>query len=250
MGLRGYYACRFAPKGTPVNVTIFGHRIRVRARSRDLGVAVSCLGGEFEPLNGLLDANFDGVIVDAGGYIGTAAIALSQLYPQAQVITIEPSRENIEVLKRNIAHYPRIKVVQGALSGQKGPKLKLRNRETGHWGYSVVDSPGDRPGASVIEEVDGFTLSDLVPDAKKIGILKLDIEGAEKALFEGGDEMLGAIPVIFVELHDRIVQGCSASFKEFSKDRRVMKCGGEKYLSLSADGGQARPEAQGVRSAA
>lgn len=222
----------------------------MRARTRDLGVAVSCLGGEFEPLKGLLDTNFSGVIVDAGGYIGTAAIALSQLYPHAQVITIEPSRENIAVLKRNTARYPRIKSVHGALTGQKGAKLKLRNRQTGHWGYSVVESPGDRPGAAVIEEVDSFTLSDLVPDAKNIGILKLDIEGAEKALFEGGDESLSAIPVIFAELHDRIAQGCSASFLEFSKNRKVMKCGGEKYLSLSSAGADEKTKAQGVQSAA
>lgn len=250
LGLRSYLSCRFAPKGTPVKVTIFGHPIWVRAGTRDMGVAISCLGGEFEPLRGLLDRNFGGVIVDAGGYIGTAAIALCEIYPQAKIITIEPSQENIAVLRRNTAPYDQIKVVQGALGGNSGERLKLRNRGTGHWGYSVVEKPGDRPDANVLEEVASFALSDLVPDTKKIGILKLDIEGAEKSLFENEHETLSAIPVIFAELHDRIVQGCSAGFLEFSRDRKVMKCGGEKYLSLSKDSPETRSEAENIQSAA
>lgn len=250
LGLRGYISYRIAPRGMPLDVCVLGRRIWVRARTRDLGVAVSCLGGEFEPLRSLLDRDFDGVIVDAGGYIGTAAIALSELYPHAKIVTIEPSYENIGILKRNAQRYPNITVIHGALSGISGAKLKLKNRETGHWGYSVVEAPGDRPDARVIEEVDSYTLSDLVSDPKMIGIIKLDIEGAEKSLFEGDQQVMRAVPAVFVELHDRIIEGCTSSFREFSKDRWVVKCGGEKYLSLSKESPRALIKPDELQSAA
>ncbi|MDO9222175.1 MAG: hypothetical protein Q7U20_00505, partial [Caulobacter sp.] len=69
----------------PIRVTLFGERIAVRMGSPDLEVAKSSLGGEFAPLEGLLPKTYSGLIVDAGGYIGTAAIKLARFYPMARI---------------------------------------------------------------------------------------------------------------------------------------------------------------------
>ena len=61
----------------------------VRRGSPDLRVALTSLSGEFRCLENLLPKNFDGLIVDAGAYIGTASIALHKLYPKASIFAIK-----------------------------------------------------------------------------------------------------------------------------------------------------------------
>jgi hypothetical protein len=68
---------------------------------------------------------------------------------------------------------------------------------------------------------------------REIGILKLDIEGAELQIFQKAADILENIPVIFVELHERIAPGCNSAFYEFSRNREVRNIGGEKMLSLT-----------------
>ncbi len=217
-----------------VKIKMLGVEIEIRKKTPDLYVALSSLSKEFELLEALLPKDFSGVLIDAGGYIGTAAIKMSLMYPQARILSIEPSSENCELLSRNIAPYPNIMVVNAALSSKGVEKVNLRNRGTGQWGLTIVERPDDLAQATVIEQVEVLTLEgirEMFPD-KEIGAIKLDIEGAEKELFLKESEALKHIPIVFAELHDRIVSGCSEAFYQFSKDRWVISADGEKYLSL------------------
>ena len=45
-------------------------------------------------------------------------------------------------------------------------------------------------------------------DLKKIDILKIDIQGAEKRVFSGDTSWLNVTTYLFVEVHDRFVDGC------------------------------------------
>ena len=63
------------PKNTERVVNILGYEIVVRARTPDLD-AIESLMVEYTFLDDLLPSEFNGLIVDVGGYIGTAAIAL------------------------------------------------------------------------------------------------------------------------------------------------------------------------------
>jgi FkbM family methyltransferase len=192
------------------------------------------LGGEFTPLLDFCDSSFDGLIVDAGGYIGTAALALHQAFPKARIVTIEPSSDNFRLLQRNTLHVKSIYPIRAALVAGTSTKLTLSNRGTGPWGYTIVDEPSDSPEAPFIEEVPSITLHQISEMFRAdIGILKLDIEGGEHDLFTEGAPDLALVPVIFAELHDRIVPGCTSLFNEFSKDRQIGKLGGEKYISVS-----------------
>ena len=48
---------------------------------------------------------------------------------------------------------------------------------------------------------------------KAIDILKLDVEGAERELFNrGAEDWLGAVGQMIIELHDRFVPGCAYAF--------------------------------------
>jgi len=217
----------------PIYVEVLRERVLVRAGSPDLGVAQSTLADEFDPLAGVLPGSFDGLIIDAGGYIGTAAIKLARLYPKATIVTIEPSQENFELLVRNTRSFPNIRPVRAALVPAGKTSARLGNRGTGPWGYTIIENPQDRP-AEFLETVETVTLENIVArhGGGPIGIAKIDIEGAEKDLFVSHDPALAQATAIFVELHDRIVPGCRSAFEAFSKDRVVSRHSGEKFLAV------------------
>lgn len=212
IGYKGYVDYRLAKNDQLVALSIGGRTIRVRKGTPDLSVALSCLNGEFEILRHLKPEGYEGVIVDAGGYIGTSAIALSVLFPKASIIVIEPSDANLAVLHENVRPYPNIRVVQGALVAGNMEVVTLRDRGTGGWGFTVAESPLDNPDAEIIQNTPAVTLSSLGVDLDEVGILKLDIEGAERDLLLNDAKALAQVENIFIELHDRIVEGCEKEF--------------------------------------
>jgi FkbM family methyltransferase len=229
-----YKALNFLSIKKPLRVNLFGHKVVIRSLTPDLSVALSNLGEEFSVLSGLLDKKFEGIIVDAGGYIGTSSLKLSDLYPNAKVIAIEPSSENYKILKQNTKKNKNITVIQAALAPISKGDIVLSNRGTGEWGFTIISNPKDNPRATHIEKVKTITLSEIrgMFDHKEIGLMKLDIEGGEKDLIEKDSKNMHDIYAIFAELHDRIIDGCTDAFKGLSPDRIVLNFGGEKYLSV------------------
>ncbi len=215
-------------------VTVDGRwPIWVRSATPDLRVAILNLTEEFEFLGQLLPEDYSGLIVDGGGYIGTAALKFSEMYPDATIVTVEPSSENMSILGRNIAGRKNIVAIQAALSNEQGGAVNLFDPGRKEWGYTIVEDEVDGLNSSVLEYADTITLEEISTKFgdRQIGILKLDIEGSEKELFGSG--VIDDVPVVFVELHDRFVEGCSEVFAKFSADRWTANMGGEKYLSLS-----------------
>ena len=224
------------PKNTERVVNILGYEIVVRARTPDLDVAIESLMVEYTFLDDLLPSEFNGLIVDAGGYIGTAAIAFASRFPSAHVVSIEPSSENLRILRANIAMFPNVEVRHAALGASAGGTVTLRNRSTGAWGYTIVKGPDGDFGVSELEDVRLTSLDEIEGEfGRNIAFLKLDIEGGEKQIFEANDAKLQSIPFVFIELHERIITGCVAGFREFSQNRWVMRLSREKFVSIQSN---------------
>src|SRR4029453_16016552 len=60
-----------------------------------------------------------------------------------------------------------------------------------------------------------------------IDLLKIDIEGAEKEVFETSASWIGKVGIIVVELHDRSKAGCSRSVYAAVKGFELEWCKGE-----------------------
>lgn len=151
------------------------------------------------------------------------------------MLAIEPSPTNFEILKSNCESNPRIILEEKALVQElpKGGTVRLfdmTHRETGH---SIVEQ---RLGndARDYREVAALTLKEVEIRFGNISVLKLDIEGAEKDIFLGNLDLFSRIPIIFVELHDRFVPGCSDAMLKMAQysDAEIIDLGAEKIMVI------------------
>jgi FkbM family methyltransferase len=232
LGAIRWFSATARRRRTTVRLKIRGETVYIRTCSPDLDVALSCFLGEFDELIRSVPQATSGLVIDAGGYIGTAAMVFAKAYPEAIIVTVEPSLKNFKVLERNVARYPNIVSVRAAVDSTQG-RIELRDRMKGGWGLTIVADPEDGPGA-VIDTVDRVTIADLMDQVgcHGIDILKLDIEGGEKSLLARNTEWIAHTKAVCIELHDRIVSGCTEAFEAVTFGRKNTKLEGEKYLSL------------------
>jgi FkbM family methyltransferase len=144
-------------------------------------------------------------IVDAGANIGLSAIYFAHKYPGAKIIAIEPEASNFAVLAKNVRPYPGIIPVHAALWNRDG-EISVSQPDpstgaTGEWAFITHQGPGTK--------VRALTIRTLMKEMRmpSIDILKVDIEGAEKEVFEGCDWM-DSIRCLMIEMHDRLKAGC------------------------------------------
>lgn len=150
------------------------------------------------------------VIVDCGANIGLAAVYFKNKFPAARIISVEPEQSNFDLLKKNTATYSNVECLKAGI-WKRDSFLEVKPGPTkANWDFVVnevtVESANTIKGVSIQGIMNTYNLSE-------IDLLKIDIEGAEKELFESNYE--GWIPktkVIVIELHDRMKPGSGQSF--------------------------------------
>jgi amino acid adenylation domain-containing protein/FkbM family methyltransferase len=182
------------------------------------------------------------VVLDIGANIGVFATAVTTGLPNARVIAVEPSPATTDVLRQNAARLDgRITVVEAAAGAKNGTatllardRLSLLSSIKGTQGADIemvkdfVNASGDaqaRDGAEteMLEhllqtkaiEVPVVTVSDLIRrhGLSHIDLLKIDVEGAENAVFEGiAPEDWALIQQVAVEVHD--IEGRAARMSD------------------------------------
>jgi FkbM family methyltransferase len=170
------------------------HPLTLRAGTSDLYMFEEVfLQGEYA-LQQALDPK---LILDVGANVGFASVWFANRYPNAKIVAVEPDPSNVAVLRQNVAPYPNVRVVEGAVWWENTTL--------------ALDDQGDKSGIQVRTGDGGIramTIPELAGPAT-IDILKLDVEGAEKELFEHDPAWLANVGVLMIELHDRFKPGCS-----------------------------------------
>jgi FkbM family methyltransferase len=150
------------------------------------------------------------LIIDGGANIGASTLWFAKKFLSAQIIAIEPEEYNFKILQKNCGSLPNVKLIKAAL-WNKNIDLKIKNIGLGKWGFVVVESkPDDK------KKISAITIDNILTDSghEEISILKLDVEGSEKELFESGFESwLGKVKVLIIELHERMLPGVEKSFR-------------------------------------
>jgi FkbM family methyltransferase len=145
-------------------------------------------------------------IVDAGANVGYASLRFAREFPDSKILAIEPARQNQAQLRKHCSAYPNISVECSAVWPRSG-RVRIRSMNVAHNAYEMVEDPeGD---------VAALGMTDLMSkhEIDRIDLLKIDIEGSEKLLFDDprAREWLPRIGMLLIETHDRIVPGCSES---------------------------------------
>jgi FkbM family methyltransferase len=201
------------------------HALALRLGSSDIPtfrkVLVDCeyeLPVSFEPKT----------ILDAGANVGLSAVYFASRFPSARIVAIEPERANFELLLRNVAPYPNVTCLRKALVGVPRT-VSIVDPGEGSWAFQAAQVGDER--AAHIDEVEGVTVSEVMRTFgwTHIDLLKLDIEGSEKEVFEAGRPWIDSVDIIVAELHDALRRGCSLAFysatasfrQEFHKGENV-----------------------------
>lgn len=152
------------------------------------------------------------VIVDAGANIGLASVYFANRYPASRIVAVEPEPGNLEMLKRNASYYSNIEVEAAALWNATG-HIALLDPGLGEWGFMTGSHEREGYPGEVIGKVRATTIDKLMRDRgiDRIDILKIDIEGAEREVFEDASAWIDKVDLLVVELHDRIKPGCGES---------------------------------------
>jgi len=154
------------------------------------------------------------IIVDAGANIGLASIYFANMYPESQIIAIEPEASNYEMLKMNVAPYSNIIPLNAAL-WDKNEEISLVDPGLGKWAFMTKgDDSQEVYLGNMGHKVQGMTVDRIMEDngLEKIDILKIDIEGAEREVFRDSSSWIGKVDALIVELHERMKSGCNRSF--------------------------------------
>ena len=152
------------------------------------------------------------VIIDAGANVGLASIYFANQYPQAKIIAIEPENSNFMLLKKNVEPYPNVIPLQAAL-WNKNEEMTLFDPGLGNWAFEIADTTAESVESGA-QTVMAMTVDRIMAEYQfdEIDILKIDIEGAEKEVFEDTSLWIEQVKSLMIELHEETKPGTEASF--------------------------------------
>ena len=175
-----------------------------RYPSSDVGILNQVLANEeYAPLAEIFQRQENLRIIDAGANVGLASIFFRLICPSAQILCLEIDGENARQAKINFAlnDMADIVLMQNALwKSDAFLELKKDFRDSSECSYYVEE----------VDEVSNLMGHDLtyflnLMNWNQVDLLKIDIEGAERHLFEtqkAADCLLERTQHLALEIHD------------------------------------------------
>ncbi|MFM8478594.1 MAG: FkbM family methyltransferase [Planctomycetaceae bacterium] len=179
-------------------------------------------------------------IIDAGANVGFTTVWFANRFPKATIVAIEPDPENFRMLQTNIKGFgTRIMAVNAAVWHDDNRELRLSSnafRDGREWSRQFVP-PDEQKTSRDSEPVRSITLDAVVRqfNIDRIGVLKLDIEGAETLVFKNCGIWVNITSVMIVELHkDSPFGDPTESFEAIVEDSFSVSAHGERFIATRA----------------
>jgi FkbM family methyltransferase len=182
-----------------------GHDFFLRGNTVDFNV----FNGIFIEKEYDIDLGFNpAIIVDAGANIGASTLYFRLKYPEARIFAIEPEKSNFEILRKNMDNFSSI-ILENSALWDKDTELSISNPDAEKYAFQMDEK---RESGAMVH---GMTIESLLKryDIQGIDLLKLDIEGAERFLFNKEEvPWLKKVRVMIIELHETLYPGTTDIF--------------------------------------
>jgi FkbM family methyltransferase len=154
-------------------------------------------------------------IIDAGANVGYSVLWFRARFPQARIVALEPDPRNFLCLQANCGHLDNVVLLQAALwktDAELALQTTLDGKPMGSWSTRTLPAAVDAPQDTAMTR--GYAMRSVMELAgiDRADLVKIDIEGAEKDVFEAEDlSWLDVTSVLTLEFHDRFRPGCTAA---------------------------------------
>jgi FkbM family methyltransferase len=140
------------------------------------------------------------LILDCGANVGYTAAYLLTRFPRATLIAVEPDPGNASMLRQNLAPFgSRVSIKETAIwSHETGLVLESTAGARAEFARQVREV--ERGEKAQLMATDILSLLE-ESGHERIGLLKVDIEGAERVLFRHSTAWMHLVDNIAVELH-------------------------------------------------
>ena len=198
----GHITCKYSFRNRELNITL-----RIFPSSDPEVFEQVFINEEYAPVIELSNGSGENLtMIDAGANIGLTAIYFKMCFNDIKVIAIEPDSENFRLLVKNLeANQISTRHCLNAALWSASIPLKTGNafRDGKSWSITVEEAGGSDSA------LEGVTLPALFQqfDLQFLDVLKIDIEGAEKYVFEDHDAiepLLKKTKYLAVEIHDEV----------------------------------------------
>lgn len=141
-------------------------------------------------------------IIDLGANIGVSSALFLSRWPTAKLIAVEPDPGSYALLQSNLRPYSAQCIRGAAWSRHTSLRLSRENGDGREWATMAVEGVGDVPA---------YTMDELMSSVGIVDFLKINIEGGEKAIFEGDTSWIARVRNMCIELHG---DDCEKAFRQ------------------------------------
>jgi len=159
-------------------------------------------------------------LVDLGASIGMTSVWFAKNYRCRHVLAVEPSAANARVARQNLRQNRITADVIQAAVGPSDGVTRFTAHEHSNLGRTFTEV-GVEVGMVSMESV-----LQRLGEAKRLDVLKIDIEGAEEALLSGDIRWLEHVGCIIAEFHPTLVDYPNLVLKLQREGFEYLKAGG------------------------
>lgn len=147
-----------------------------------------------------VDADRFDAVLDLGANIGLFCILFANRFPGKKILAVEPESDNYKLLKKNTQKDTNIVTEKCGIWWRRS-NLKLFDHGS-NYGFTVAEAKSDDERDLIGVDIDNLCRKF---DISGNLLVKMDIEGTEKNLFEhiGDAQWINRTSYLIVEIHDK-----------------------------------------------